>query len=101
MEDVIIKIAIKIIAEISRPLVWIKKFSFEMKFKSVNFGFDNAYQKKNFRKTEVLYCFVCGDNGRATPLVYDSGYGEWDHKCQICEKTFNMYKEIKVDFYRR
>lgn len=81
----------------------VKKFWFKINFKSVNFGFDNVYQKRIFKKR--LYCFVCGENGKATPLSYDKGYAEWDHKCDICKKTVNVRKKINIKndciYYKR
>lgn len=78
---------------------FVKKFCFKINFKLVNFGFDNAYQRRIIGKK--LNCFVCGVKGKATPLSHVAGYCEWDYKCDICEKTFNMHKEIKVDCNRR
>ena len=78
---------------------FVKKFWFKINFKLVNFGFDNVYRKRISKNR--LYCFVCGENGRATPLSYVRGCAEWDYKCDICGKTVNAHKKIKVDCYRR
>ena len=78
---------------------FIKILWFKINFKLVNFGFDNAY-KKRFSKNR-LYCFVCwNDKNKIISLSRVTGYGEWDHKCKICERTFNMHKENKVDCYK-
>ena len=84
----------------------VKKLWFKINFKSVNFGFDNVYQKRIFGKEKggkekESYCFVCGDKGKATLLSHVVGYCEWDHKCDICERNVNVCKKPKVDCGRR
>lgn len=79
----------------------IKKFWFEKKFELVNFGLDNAYQKKNEEREEkILYCFVCGNKGKTTPLSHVDKY-DWDYKCDVCKNKFNIYKKRKIDFEKR
>lgn len=83
--------------------LWIdvKKSRFKKKFELVNFGFDNAYQKKNKDcDKKILYCFVCGNRGEAMPLSHVDKY-DWDYKCDICKETFNIYKKRKIDFEKR
>ena len=79
----------------------VKKLWFKINFKSVNFGFDNVYQKRIFGKEKESYCFVCGDKGKATLLSHVVGYCEWDHKCDICKRNVNVCKKPKVDYQRR
>ena len=76
------------------------KLWFKINFKLVNFGLDNAYQKRIFRKEKELYCFVCGDRDKVVSLSHIDEY-DWDYKCDVCGKTFNIYKKRKVDCHRR
>ena len=83
--------------------LWIdvKKSRFRKKFELVNFGLDNAYQKKSKECDEkILYCFVCGNKGETTPLLHVVGY-DWDYKCDICKETFNIKKKESIDFEKR
>lgn len=83
--------------------LWIdvKKSRFKKKFELVNFGFDNAYQKKNKEYDEkILYCFVCGNKGEAMPLSHVDKY-DWDRKCDVCGKTFNIYRGIIINCDKR
>ena len=83
--------------------LWInmKKSRFKKKFELVNFGFENAYQKKSKKCDEkILYCFVCGNKGEATPLSHVDKY-DWDYKCGVCKETFNIKKKERIDFEKR
>ena len=83
--------------------LWIdmKKFWFKKNFELVNFGHGNAYQRKSKgHDKKRLYCFICGNKGKTTPLSHVVGY-DWDYKCDICKNEFNIKKKESIDFEKR